>query len=955
MNSNNSNVEDQGTTVINSDTSRRNSLANIKTDIEPEINPKLEENEDSKLLAANSCKDKEIEKPSVLLSKTNKHNIDIMDRTYMNKNNNDGLDQTKTKRKSIDASKTNHSSNLSVTSNDRSRSTLQLQDQNGRFSLYNNINPNINNTNNNNNNNNGNFLNADPNLMFYNQNNHFTPNQSSTLNMADQNPAEHLYLNTNVPFPIANNMGMTPSFATSPFTPVFNGIAASPFGNDLASISSNNNNNNINNLNNLNTINNINNNMNNNNNSNNNPNDNQRVVHVPVPIAVPVFMPFNSQNGHNPNDPNIMQQNMQMNQFNKLNSGTPLTKQQMDYFINQQQLMQFQNTPMGQNNFFSLFNNQNLPNINDTSRTNTPMTQLPLQFNNVQTPTATSKITTPKQGKPKKAKPQTSNKKKTKPSVTTLTITKDPLSEPDTSKKNTNIISNNLVSMERLKSAKDATTTPASDMTPTSQAKTPIENHNLLSELAIESLQRQRNQGKFIHLDPVPQFEDQKDVKLWLQKIFYPLGIEIAIERSDKFKITFKCKALKRGDEDLHVEHHRENKSVTEDLKGEDSKKRRVKSPFNTCPFRIRASYKSKSEKWQIVIINNSHSHQLKFSPTSVNYKQFKQTLREMNDIETIKKFDELEYKSKMNLPMDVDTIPCDCGLTEEVQSFGVVLPTSFTSGKQQNSAIARFTQKNSVKRSSAAGKHSDESDVVSNGSGVTKVKKQNNKNNKIKENLRKHVNMNSALSVDEKQDTNFEQCFNTEGGLMDFSEQLSKVDFFLAGQKSANIPDFLNLDNNKNIMSHSNQLHDQINNENTISNNINSISSSTNNNGINHINHINNMNTITNSSNNNNSNNNNNNNNNEEENNFLDLNMGVDEVDFTELFLKPHKKSLNMQSQLEILDQSLPATDHLDLENIEMQYNNSDHTSSGKNEELSKGLDGMHLFEDSKNGPYFF
>lgn len=54
------------------------------------------------------------------------------------------------------------------------------------------------------------------------------------------------------------------------------------------------------------------------------------------------------------------------------------------------------------------------------------------------------------------------------------------------------------------------------------------------------------NQNNLIHLDPVPNFEDKSDIKPWLQKIFYPQGIELVIERSDTFKVVFKCKAAKR-------------------------------------------------------------------------------------------------------------------------------------------------------------------------------------------------------------------------------------------------------------------------------------------------------------------------------------------------------------------------------------------------------------------------
>ncbi|KAF0268400.1 hypothetical protein FOG48_02577 [Hanseniaspora uvarum] len=244
--------------------------------------------------------------------------------------------------------------------------------------------------------------------------------------------------------------------------------------------------------------------------------------------------------------------------------------------------------------------------------------------------------------------------------------------------------------------------------------------HNHLTEMAIESLKRQRNQSKLIHLDSVPDFQESKDVKIWLQKIFYPLGIEIAIERSDKCKITYKCKALKKKDE-VYQNSHVHN-SVDNNI--DSGKKKRVKSQYNTCPFRIRAAYKIKRKKWEVVILNNSHSHQLKFNPDSFNYKQFKDTLREIGDVETIKKFDELEYKAQKNIPVDFDTIPCDCGLTEEVQSFGVVLPSSFTGqNKPQSSSLKKFAQKKSNNNNPKLSK-----EVLNKNLPISKIKKQSSK-----------------------------------------------------------------------------------------------------------------------------------------------------------------------------------------------------------------------------------
>lgn len=232
-----------------------------------------------------------------------------------------------------------------------------------------------------------------------------------------------------------------------------------------------------------------------------------------------------------------------------------------------------------------------------------------------------------------------------------------------------------------------------------------------------------KDQNKLIHLDPVPNFQDKAEIKPWLQKIFYPMGIEIVIERSDNTKVIFKCKASKRGRksrkstttvtpnkvtstfEDTVKECAEKfivhsdivlKKQTSENVKEQgDSKnstsispkpvilssqpprvkKKRAISRFNVCPFRIRATYSLKRRKWSIVVLNNTHSHELNFDPNSEEYKKFKAKLRENNDIEAIKKFDELEYRKRCNLPIHTAMIPCDCGLTNEIESFNIVIP----------------------------------------------------------------------------------------------------------------------------------------------------------------------------------------------------------------------------------------------------------------------------------------
>ncbi|KAG0670453.1 hypothetical protein C6P45_002357 [Maudiozyma exigua] len=198
-------------------------------------------------------------------------------------------------------------------------------------------------------------------------------------------------------------------------------------------------------------------------------------------------------------------------------------------------------------------------------------------------------------------------------------------------------------------------------------------------------LNNQKEDNKLIHLDPVPNFIDKADIKPWLQKIFYPQGIELVIERSDNTKVVFKCKASKRG---KNAKEPMITQTETEDsttVNQQKKKKKRSVSRFNVCPFRIRATYSLKRKKWGIVVLNNSHSHDLEFNPNSEEYKKFKDKLKSDNDIEAIKKFDELEYRIRVHLPIQNTMIPCDCGMTSEIQSFNIVLPNTNTTSKNNN------------------------------------------------------------------------------------------------------------------------------------------------------------------------------------------------------------------------------------------------------------------------------
>ena len=210
-------------------------------------------------------------------------------------------------------------------------------------------------------------------------------------------------------------------------------------------------------------------------------------------------------------------------------------------------------------------------------------------------------------------------------------------------------------------------------------------------------LNNSKEDNKLIHLDPVPNFIDKADIKPWLQKIFYPQGIELVIERSDNTKVVFKCKASKRGKnaKEPMITQTDTDDSVTTTTQTTQTpavmkkKKKRSVSRFNVCPFRIRATYSLKRKKWGIVVLNNSHSHDLEFNPNSEEYKKFKDKLKLDNDVEAIKKFDELEYRIRVHLPIQNTMIPCDCGMTSEIQSFNIVLPnTSSTTTTNKNNVI---------------------------------------------------------------------------------------------------------------------------------------------------------------------------------------------------------------------------------------------------------------------------
>lgn len=75
-------------------------------------------------------------------------------------------------------------------------------------------------------------------------------------------------------------------------------------------------------------------------------------------------------------------------------------------------------------------------------------------------------------------------------------------------------------------------------------------------------------------------------IKPWLQSRLAPLGILLAIERSDAKKIVFRCRHREQSESDPSKE-------------------------TSTCMFKLRANYSKKAGKWNISIVNDKHSHPL--------------------------------------------------------------------------------------------------------------------------------------------------------------------------------------------------------------------------------------------------------------------------------------------------------------------------------------------------------
>lgn len=79
-------------------------------------------------------------------------------------------------------------------------------------------------------------------------------------------------------------------------------------------------------------------------------------------------------------------------------------------------------------------------------------------------------------------------------------------------------------------------------------------------------------------------------VKPWLQAKLVPLGVHLAIERSDAKKIVFRCRHKTEVDASTHPGGPK---------------------IYCSCPFKLRANHLKKYNKWNISIVNEKHNHEL--------------------------------------------------------------------------------------------------------------------------------------------------------------------------------------------------------------------------------------------------------------------------------------------------------------------------------------------------------
>lgn len=88
------------------------------------------------------------------------------------------------------------------------------------------------------------------------------------------------------------------------------------------------------------------------------------------------------------------------------------------------------------------------------------------------------------------------------------------------------------------------------------------------------------------------RFTSRDEIKPWLQDfLLNKKGIHIVIARSDSNKIIFKCKSGKNRD---------------------DMNQKMIKSRRQTsCPFKVRANYSIRNKVWTLVVINDTHDHDI--------------------------------------------------------------------------------------------------------------------------------------------------------------------------------------------------------------------------------------------------------------------------------------------------------------------------------------------------------
>lgn len=92
------------------------------------------------------------------------------------------------------------------------------------------------------------------------------------------------------------------------------------------------------------------------------------------------------------------------------------------------------------------------------------------------------------------------------------------------------------------------------------------------------------------------RFHNKNDIKPWLlEKLREIAGLQIVIERSDTSKIVFKCK----------------NNAKKEIVEAKTSNCKVASRRQITCPFRIRANFSQRSQWWALVVINDTHDHEI--------------------------------------------------------------------------------------------------------------------------------------------------------------------------------------------------------------------------------------------------------------------------------------------------------------------------------------------------------